>query len=64
MNGFIEGEARSQATLFPERIDDYISEENPVRVVDVFVSGLDLAVIGFKTEPAARVVLPITRLPC
>lgn len=52
MNGFIEGEARSQATLFPERIDDYVSEENPVRVVDVFVSGLDLAVIGFKTEPA------------
>jgi transposase len=54
MNVFIEGEARSQATLFPECIDDYISEENPVRVVDVFVSGLlDLAVIGFKTEPAA-----------
>jgi len=53
MKGFIAGETRSQATLFPERIDDYISEENPVRVVDVFVSGLDLAVIGFKTEPAA-----------
>jgi len=53
MKRFVEGEARSQATLFPERIDDYISEENPVRVVDVFVNGLDLGVIGFKTEPAA-----------
>ena len=53
MNGFIEGEARSQATLFPERIDDYICEENPVRVVDVFVNGLDLAILGFRTEPAA-----------
>ena len=53
MNGFIEGEARSQATLFPERIDDYIDEENPVRVVDVFVESLDLSVLNFKTIPAA-----------
>ena len=53
MKRFIEGETRSQSTLFPERIDDYISEENPVRVVDVFVDGLDLALIGFKTEPSA-----------
>ena len=53
MNGFIEGEARSQATLFPERIDDYIDEENPVRVVDVFVDSLDLAAMTFKTIPAA-----------
>ena len=52
MSGFIKGEARSQATLFPERIDDYISEENPVRVVDVFIDGLDLSSIGFKTIPA------------
>lgn len=42
MSGFIEGESRSQATLFPERIDDYIAEENAVRVVDVFVDELDL----------------------
>ena len=53
MSGFIKGEARSQATLFPERIDDYISEENPVRVVDVFIDGLDLFSIGFKTISAA-----------
>jgi len=36
MSGFIEGEDRTQATLFPERIDDYIAEENAVRVIDVF----------------------------
>ena len=53
MSGFIEGESRSQATLFPERIDDYIAEENAVRVVDVFVDELDLASLGFKTLPEA-----------
>ena len=53
MNRFIKGEARSQATLFPERIDDYIDEENPVRVVDVFVDSIDLPALGFKTIPAA-----------
>ena len=52
MTGFIEGEARLQATLFPEVLDDYITEENPVRVVDVFVENLDLSGLGFKTEPA------------
>ena len=53
MNRFIKGEARSQATLFPERIDDYIDEENPVRVVDVFVDSIDLPALGFNTIPAA-----------
>ena len=52
MTGFIEGVARIQATLFPELLDDYISEENPVRVIDVFVDNLDLAKLGFKTVPA------------
>ena len=37
MSGFIEGEARTQATLFPERLDDYIAEENAVRVIDIFI---------------------------
>lgn len=52
MSRFIEGEARSQATLFPEQLDDYVTEENAVRVIDVFIDGLDLAVLGFKTAPA------------
>jgi transposase len=51
MSGFIEGESRLQATLFPERIDDYIAEENAVRVIDVFVDELDLSGLGFKTTP-------------
>jgi hypothetical protein len=37
MKRFVEGEDRSQSTLFPERPDDYVGEDNPVRVVDVFV---------------------------
>jgi hypothetical protein len=41
MSGFIEGEDRTQATLFPERIDDYVAEDSPVRVVDVFIDDLD-----------------------
>jgi len=52
MTDFIEGEARTQATLFPERLDDYITEENPVRVIDVFIDSLNLSGLGFKTIPA------------
>ena len=46
MKRFIEGEARSQSTLFPEVLDDYIAENNPVRVIDVFVDELDLGQLG------------------
>ena len=48
MKRFIEGEDRSQSTLFPEHLDDYIAEDNPVRVVDVFVDELDLKELGFE----------------
>ncbi len=47
MKRFIEGESRTQDTLLPECLDDYISEANPVRVVDVFVDELNLAQLGF-----------------
>jgi len=53
MSGFIEGEDRTQATLFPERIDDYVAEDNPVRVIDVFIDGLDTSGVGFRAEPSA-----------
>jgi hypothetical protein len=53
MTGFIEGECRSQATLFPERLDDYIAESSLVRVIDVFVDELDLESHRFKTVPEA-----------
>ena len=51
MSGFIQGEDRSQATLFLERLDDYISEDSSVRVIDVFLDDLDLSGLGFKTQP-------------
>jgi len=52
MSGFIIGEARTQATLFPEQLDDYVSEDNSVRVIDVFIDGIDLSALGFKTISA------------
>lgn len=54
MKRFVEGEDRSQSTLFPERLDDYVGEDNSVRVVDVFVDELDLSGLGFsRVEPLA-----------
>jgi transposase len=47
MKRFIQGEHRSQVILLPECLDDYITETNPVRVVDVFVDELNLARLGF-----------------
>jgi len=52
MSGFIEGENRYQATLFPERLDDFIAEDSAVRVIDVFIDGLDISGLGFKTVPS------------
>ena len=52
MSGFIEGENRFQATLFPERLDDFIEEDSAVRVIDVFIDGLDISGLGFKTVPS------------
>jgi transposase len=53
MSKFIEGQDRSQGTLFPERLDDYVEEDSPVRVIDVFIDDLDISGLGFKAEPAA-----------
>ena len=47
MTRFVVGEDRSQSTLFPERLDDYLGEDNPVRAIDVFVDELELAKLGF-----------------
>jgi transposase len=48
MKRFIEGADRSQSVLFPERLDEYIGEDNPVRAIDVFVDTLDLQQLGFE----------------
>ena len=54
MKRFIQGEDRTQATLLPELLDDYVADTNPVRVVDVFVDELDLVQLGFEgVDPAA-----------
>jgi len=54
MKRFIQGEDRTQATLLPELLDDYVADTNPVRVVDVFVDELDLGQLGFEgVDPAA-----------
>lgn len=53
MKRFIEGADRTQVTLLPECLDDYIAEDNPIRVVDAYVEELDLQELGFEgAEPA------------
>jgi transposase len=47
MAGYVEGVDRTQVTLFPDRLEDYVGEDNPVRVVDAFVEALDLRELGF-----------------
>src|SRR6516162_3893857 len=48
MKRFVEGTDRGQATLFPEYLEDWIDEDNPVRAVDAFVDALALADLGFE----------------
>jgi transposase len=49
MAGFVEGVDRSQSTLFPASLEDYITEDNPVRAVDAFVDGFELRTLGFTS---------------
>ena len=54
MHRFIDGEDRMQQTLLPNSLEDYVSEENPVRVIEAFIEELDLAALGFSgMTPAA-----------
>ena len=52
MTDFRAGENRYQSTLFPERLEDFVSADNAVRVIDVFIDELDLSGLGFKAEPS------------
>jgi transposase len=47
MKRFVEGVDRGQSTLFPECLDDWVDEDNPVRVIDVFVEKLDFSALDF-----------------
>ena len=58
MSGYKAGVDRGQAALFPERLDDYIAEENEVRVIDAFVDGLDLVALGVGRALPARTGAP------
>ena len=62
MRRFVEGVDRGQTTLFPERVEDWIGEDNPARVVDVFVKGLiwpSLGLVGSITrQPADLRIIP------
>jgi transposase len=54
MKRFVEGTDRGQSTLFPECLEDWIGENNPVQVIDVFVEEIDLAELGFSgVDPEA-----------
>src|SRR5687767_9301912 len=54
MKRFVEGTDRGQSTLLPECLDDWIDDNNPVRVIDAFVEALNLAELGFSgVEPEA-----------
>jgi transposase len=53
MKRFVQGTDRTQGILLPEQLEDYVSDDNPVRVVDVFVDSLDLQALGFDgAQPA------------
>jgi transposase len=56
--GFIHGADRHEAILFPERLDDYIAAENPVRFLDAFVDHLDLTMLGFQRATPATTGRP------
>ena len=53
MAQFIEGLDRQQTMLLPERLDDYVDENSPVRAIDAFADMLDLAALGFNAQAAA-----------
>ena len=61
MKRFVEGEDRLQGALLPHCLDDYVTENNPVRVIEAFVDELDLATLGFDgvvPETTGRPGLP------
>lgn len=58
MSHHIQGQGRNQVTLFPEALDDFVSEDNPVRVIDVFVNETDLNKLGFERVQAKNTGRP------
>jgi hypothetical protein len=63
MKRFVEGLDREQSTLFPASLDDYVTEDNPVRAVEVFVEGLDLDELGLRLRRSPTCASRRRRLP-
>ena len=61
MDRFIDGVDRSQTTLFPDRLEDWIDEDNSVRVIDAFVDALDLNELAFERAVSAPATSSSTR---
>ena len=64
MKRFIEGEDRSQITLFPDCLEDYVADDNPVRVVDAFVDQLIFLRWGFIGSTQRRRAVQVIILRC
>lgn len=62
MPRYVESQDRQQVTLLPECLNDFIGEDNPVRVVDAFVDELDLAGVGFEWMAQAATGRPAYHL--
>jgi len=58
MKRFIEGQCRTQTVLLPECLEDFVAEDNPVRVIEAFVEILDLGTLGFESVKAAATGRP------
>lgn len=56
--GFVQGVHRDQITMFPESLDEYVGDDNPVRFIDAFVDSLDMRALGFKHAVAAETGRP------
>jgi transposase len=56
--GHIQGANRHEEIQFPQRLDDYITDDNPVRFIDVFVDELELEALGFRHAMAAATGRP------
>ena len=58
MSRFIEGQDKSEVTLLPECLDDFIADDNSVRVVDAFIGELDMVALGFEGATPATTGRP------
>ena len=53
MQRFVQGHDRTQASLLPASLEDYVDADNPARVIEAFVESLDLSALGFAVVPAS-----------